>query len=153
GYKTCRLPSFVMQTREPSGEDIILEPSGNVLTTLPSGPTMIEGAPLGLKFGLGRGLGIVSFGTSGAASRSLSWPLFACGVGGGVTTGSGADCLFVSSLGLGVSVFRGVLASVVAVGLGFVTTFCTGLPTGSAVATGLAAGDGVGSPNFTTASF
>ena len=118
--------------------------------TLPLGPTVTEGTPLGLNFGL-PGLGNDgSFGVSGDSSRSLSCPIFECGVGGGVTTGSAAGCFFASAVGLGVSVFFGVLTS--GVGVGLITTCCTGLPTGSADAAGLGAGDGVASPNFTTES-
>jgi|ERR1051325_1329827 hypothetical protein len=137
--------------REPSGDEIIFEPSGKVLMTLPLGPTVTEGTPLGtLNFGL-PGFGKDgSLGISGDSSRSLSCPVFECGVGGGVATDSGVGCFFACSVGLGVSVFFGVLTS--GVGVGLITTCCTGLPTDSAVATGLGAGDGVGSPNFTTAS-
>ena len=138
--------------REPSGDEIIFEPSGNVLITLPLGPTVMVGAPLGFTFTLGRpGLGKVeSLGTSGVSSRSLSCPLFECGVGGGVAIGSGVACFFASSVGLGVSVLFGALTS--GVGVGLITTCWIGLPTDSAVATGLGAGDGVESPTFTTAS-
>ena len=138
--------------REPSGDEIILEPSGNVLITLPFGPTVMVGAPLGFTLALDRpSLGKVeSLGTSGVSSRSLSCPVFECGVGGGAATGSGVGCFLASSVGLGVSVFFGVLTP--GVGVGLITTCCTGLPTDSAVATGLGAGEGVASPNFTTAS-
>ena len=138
--------------REPSGAEIIFEPSGKVLTTLPLGPTVMVGAPLGATLILGRpGLGKEgSFGTSGAVSRSLSWPVFECGVVGGVVTGSGVDCFLAWSVGLGVSVFFATLTS--GVGVGFVTKCCTGLPMVSAVATGLAEGNGDGSPNLTSAS-
>ena len=137
--------------REPSGEEIIFEPSGNVLITLPLGPTVMVGAPFGFTLTLDRaGLGKVeSLGTSGVSSRSLSCPVFECGVGGGAT-GSGVGCFLGSSVGLGVSVFFGVLTS--GDGVGLMTTCCTGLPMDSAVATGLGAGDGVVSPNFTAAS-
>ena len=109
------------------------------------------GAPLGFTLtldrpGLGKG---ESLGTSGVSSRSLSCPVFECGVGGGAT-GSGVACFFASWVGLGVSVFFCVLTS--GIGVGLITTCCTGLPTGSAVVTGLGAGEGVASPNFTTES-
>src|ERR1043166_1947720 len=98
--------------------------------TLPLGPTVMVGAPPGFTLTLGRpDLGKVeSFGISGVSSRSLSCPLFECGVGGGVAIGSGVACFFASSVGLGVSVLFGVMTS--GVGGGLITTCWIGLPTG-----------------------
>src|ERR1051325_3425709 len=116
--------------------------------TLPLGPTVMVGAPPGFTLTLGRpDLGKVeSFGISGVSSRSLSCPLFECGVGGGVAIGSGVGCFFASSSGVVVTVFRGVLTS--GVGVGLITSCCTGRSADSAVTAERGDGDGVASPNF-----